>query len=331
MTDETTRALEATAILTMQFSKPGARRKAGKGTVIVRGAQGADPDEDSASVGVEVLRADAYRDIVSHDNGTRALVKAEALPAGKRIAAGSYLLPISAVERVYEMLGRRKTERAALVDAFIDAYPEIVADAAERLKDAFTLRMFPGATVEEDGRVFVTREGAELMREEFELDYSLEVSDREAGIRAASRSLSAAFVEREMARARASSEAILGEIRDGLRAAFATLIDKARESLRPANEGEGRKQFRVEHIERIQAFLSTFADRNVAGDGELAEIIDKARAVVAGVDPEALKDSKDRDPRVKLAAALEEVSASLTPILAPKRRITLEPAEAGAL
>lgn len=325
-------ALKTTAILSVRFARPGARRKPKPGSVIVRGVDGDDPDADSASVSVDLLRAAEFSDIGAHDTATRAGLKAEALPAGKRIANGSYLLPIAAVERVYGFLARRKAERAELVDAFCRVYPSIVADAATRLQAAFEPRMFSGARVDEaTGAVTVDPSGAEAVRELFALDYDLEVSDREAGVRAASRSLSAEFVERELARARASGEAMLADIRDAMRLAFAGLIDKARESLRPATEGEGRKVFRVEHVERISAFLAAFADRNVAGDGELAGIIAQARAVIAGVDPGALADSRQRDPRVRLAAALDEVAATLAPILVPKRRITLEPAEVGAL
>lgn len=322
-TTDPSAALAATAILSLRLRKPSARRQARDGSVVVKGAEGDDPDEDSTRVSVELLRADTYSAIVKHDQGTRAIVRAESLPAGRRVAAGCYLLPVAAVERVFTALDRRRDERAALVEAFVADYPAIVQDAVERLGDAFDLRMFPGTTTGDDGRAYVSMAGAGIMRDAFDIAYELEVADREAGVRAAAGSLSAAFVETQMAKARASGEAMLAEIRDGLRVAFAGLVDKAREALRPAVEGE-RKAFRKEHVERVQAFLAVFAERNVAGDGDLAAIVEKARAVIGGVDAETLKGAKNVDPRRALAAALDDVARDLEPVLAPKRRVTLE-------
>lgn len=319
-----------TAIVTLKMRKPSARRQARDGAVSVVSARegGENPDEDSTSVSLELLRAESYLAIASHDRGTRDVVKNASLPAGRRLAAGSYLLPVAAVERIYDALGARALERSALVSAFCDAYPAIVADAFARLRDAFDARMFPGVTMPgEAGTVGAVPCVVETttIRGAFSLDYELEVADREAGIRAA-KGLSKAFVERELKRAKDSGAALVSEIRDGLRVAFADLVASATDMLTPASEGE-RKMFRGERLEKITAFIGIFNERNVAGDGELAAVVAKAREVLRGISAEDLKNAKTKTEREALGKALAGVQDALAPMVAtiarPRRKITL--------
>lgn len=324
------RVAAETAIITLRMRKPSARRSAKEGALEVKSTveNGAgDPDADSTRVSVDLLRAEEYVKIVRHDIETRRYLMREMLPAGRRLAAGSYLVLVAKVEEIYAKLAERKAEREALVQAFLDAYPAIVEEAAERLKDAFDCKMFPGATMKEEpatGRLYVDvdERAKVLMSTAFSMEYELEVTDREAGLRAAKGSLSKAFVERELKRAKASAQALAEEIRDGMRVAFAELVTKAAEMLKPTS-GE-KKVFRGEALERIQDFLGTFATRNVAGDSDLAQVVEKARAVLSGVDVDALREAKDKAPREALGKALGEVQATLATLVAtPRRRITL--------
>lgn len=317
-------ALKATVILTLTTRKPSAKRKARDGSVEVRGATaGQDPDEDSTTVSVDLIRAEEYGRILALDTGAREMLKRAALPAGKRIAAGSYLLPIAELERVVTRLESLAGERKTLVRDFAAVYPRIVADAAERLGDAFDPRMFPGVEVGTDGRPFVTPEAAGCIAGTFGMTWDIEVADREAGIRAAAQSLSPAFVAAQLAKARVTAEAMLGEVRDGLRVAFSELVESAAEQLKPVGEDGRRRVFRAERLEAIQSFLSTFEAKNVVGDGELGTVVAQARALLGGMTPDEVRDAKSVEPRRQLAAALETVKASLVTVAAPKRRITL--------
>jgi hypothetical protein len=318
-----------TAIINLRLRKPSARRRARDGTVNVVSALGpdGDPEQESTRVSVELLRADEYLAIVAHDRGTRDLLKEASLPAGRRFASGSHLVLLANVERLFSELERRKVERRALVDAFVARYPAIVQDARARLKDAFDARAFPGAACSAEGVVTVGDEGLALMRASFDFDYELEVSSREAGIMAAARSgVSRAFVDRELARARESTQALVGEIRDGLRVAFGQLIDRATDMLKPGEDGE-RRVFRGENLARIQEFLAVFDSKNVVGDGDLAQVVAQARGILAGVSIDDLRTAKDKEAqRDKLGTALEEVQKALAPMVqaAPRRRITLD-------
>lgn len=326
-----------TAIITLRMRKPSARRQAREGSVAVVAAadDGKDPQEDSTSVSLELLRSEHYLAIAAHDRGTRDVLKIAALPSGRRLAPGSFLVPVGAVERLYTRLAERVQERSVLVTAFCDAYQGVVTDAATRLGDAFDVRMFPGVAMStpggpEDGTttggppVPVVQETTTI-RGAFSIDYELEVSDREAGIRAA-KGLSRAFVERELVRARDSGAALVAEIRDGLRVAFADLVERATAMLTPAKEEE-RKVFRGENLSKVLDFIAVFDERNVSGDRELAATVARAREILRGISPEDLAGAKQKTSREELGKALSGVAEALKPMVEtlkkPRRKITV--------
>ena len=325
-TTNANQALATTAIVSVTTRKPSARRKAREGTTRVVGAAGDDPDADSTSVSVELLRSQEYLDLTNGDNQMRAWMKAASLPAGRHIAAGCYLVPLASVERVLAYLREREAVREEQVDAFIRAYPDAVRDAHERLRDAFVPAMFPGCEMV-DGQPYVSRAGAEMIRSAFTMTYGLEVADREAGIRAASGALSPAFIQRELEKARETGAAMLQDIRDGLRVAFAELVDNAAAALKPAEDGQ-RKAFRADHLLKIQSFLASFEERNIAGDGDLSRVLATARDVLAGITPESLKDARDVEPRDRMRKALDVIATEMAPIIAPRRKISLAEADA---
>ena len=310
----------ATAVITIRMRKPGARGKVRDGSVAVKSVSDAegDPDQDSTTVSAELLRAPEYHAIATHDRATRGLLVGESLPAGRRLAPGSFMVPMSRVEGIYAQLDKRSEGRAELVEAFVARYPSIVQDALLRLRDAFDVRKFPGASV--DGKIVTVSEGGlELIRSAFSIDYELEVADREAGVRAAAGTLSKAFVEKELAKARDAGAELAEEIRMGLRVAFSDLVQKATAMLLPQVEGE-RRNFRPESLEKVLAFLDTFKERDVTGDVSLASIVDKAKDALKGVDPEALREARGKTPREQLGKAMAEVSKLLVPIVTDRKR-----------
>jgi hypothetical protein len=59
--------------------------------------------------------------------------------------------------------------------------------------------------------------------------------------------------------------------------------------------------------------LELFNDRNITNDRELEELANKAKTVIAGVDPNALRDTSSIRQSVK--AGLEDVSKSLSTLI----------------
>lgn len=324
------RLSSTTAIIQIRNRRPGAKKKPAKGMVAVTSVQDpgeGDPEAASMTMGAKALLAPEYRAIVAFDNGTRQFMRQVALPA--RMLSGSYLVPVTLIEKVYDRLGERAIERSILVGAFVAAYPAIVADAVVRLKDAFDTKMFPGSFRGPDGAVQLDDQAGGAVRAAFSMDYTLEVADKEAGIRAAGDALSPAFVERELRKAKEAGEAMLNDVRDGMRLGLADLVENAVEMLKPGEGEDGkRKAFRGERLVKIQEFLRTFQAKDVAGDTDLQAVVAKARAVLDGVSVDELREAKDKSPREAIGKALAGIQAELAPMVvnagANKRRIKLD-------
>ena len=79
-------------------------------------------------------------------------------------------------------------------------------------------------------------------------------------------------------------------------------------------------------IENITEFLGFFRDRNVVGDDELGELVDKARAVMKGIEsPDDLRT--DRKLRSRVRKGLAEIKKTMDKddlIPKPTRRIRFE-------
>lgn len=89
-----------------------------------------------------------------------------------------------------------------------------------------------------------------------------------------------------------------------LREAFSQLITHATEKLTIV-PGEKPKIFRDSMLGNIQAFIDTFASRDLMNDTELAELVNKARSVLTGVETDKLR---------KISSIREETQSKLTEI-----------------
>lgn len=104
------------------------------------------------------------------------------------------------------------------------------------------------------------------------------------------------------------------EIRTALRA---DMVEKmtARENGKP-------KIFRDSSVTRAQDFLDTFQARNLTDDTALAALVEQARALVAGTDPETLRQNTTLRATVK--AGFAEIQSAIAPMLTarPRRSVT---------
>ena len=106
------------------------------------------------------------------------------------------------------------------------------------------------------------------------------------------------------------------QITEALRVAFSELITHATERLTTA-PGEKPKVFRDSLIGNIQEFLDTFNSRNLMNDTELAAMVDKARAVMVGVEPEKLR--KYSDTRKQVTEKLQEIKSAVDGMIETKK------------
>jgi len=103
-----------------------------------------------------------------------------------------------------------------------------------------------------------------------------------------------------------------------LRVRFAELVDHMVDRL------SGKKKiFRDSMVDNIRHFLSDFEKLNISDDTELAEQVERCRAILSGVDPNALRS--DLSIRKEIAKNITSVQDTLDGMMIdrPKRKIRL--------
>jgi hypothetical protein len=103
-------------------------------------------------------------------------------------------------------------------------------------------------------------------------------------------------------------------------AEFAQLVSHLAERLDGTQDGKP-KSFRDSAVENLSDFFGRFRSLNVSGDGQLDELVERARQAVAGVRPQALRETADLRQRVR--GQLDVVRAGLENLLVdrPRRRV----------
>jgi len=283
--------------LSVTLRRLGVRKKVATGAVA---APGTDPE--ALHVSKELLESKTFEDIVSLDGEIRAYVTTYCLPSPFK--SGVYLLPDTVTKKVDSKLEAYKLDRQELVDRFVDEYPARVKAARDRLGPLFNPDDYPDA---------------DSVRAAFSMETKyLGFSTPERLKR-----ISGEIWKREKDKAAREIASFTEQTRQLLRAQAAGLLQKMIERLSPKDDGS-QKVFRDSLVENVNEFLATFADKNIAEDGELAGLMDKARKIMAGVNPEALRT--DDQLRARIATQAAEITKTLDTMIIdrPKRKIDLD-------
>jgi len=113
------------------------------------------------------------------------------------------------------------------------------------------------------------------------------------------------------------------EITTALREGFAEIVGAMVDRLTVA-PGEKQKIFRDSLVENFSEFFNTFNQRNIMEDADLASVVEKAKALLAGVTPDKLRSNSEM--REKIRTDMQSVKASLDTMLVERasRKFTLE-------
>jgi hypothetical protein len=202
---------------------------------------------------------------------------------------GCAIVPAASAKAVREILDAYETvERPSLVHALVLAYDTRVSEAQALLKDEF------------DATQYLTKE---QVAAEYKFDYDM---------------FSLTMTEDMKDKAHATIKSAAQGINDALAAAAATMVEKLAASLKPDADGKfGKvydKQFTV-----LQEFLAGFDIRNVASHVELKAQMDKLKQLLAGVDPDKVRNNEGL--RTSLAAGMSEATLALTTMVQRKGRV----------
>ena len=108
---------------------------------------------------------------------------------------------------------------------------------------------------------------------------------------------------------------------------FAKLVEHLTERLANGDSGQ-RKTFRDSAIGNLVEFFGRFKSLNIHSNAELDRLVETAQRAIAGVDPQAIRDSDSL--RQQISSQLSTVAATLDQMLVdqPRRRILRQPKEA---
>lgn len=132
--------------------------------------------------------------------------------------------------------------------------------------------------------------------------------------------LSPALYEQEKARVAARFEQAVTLAEQAFLEEFGKLVAHLAERLSGESDGT-RKVFRDSAVTNLLEFFGRFRDLNVRSNGQLDELVEQARRVVRGVEPQELRDNGVL--RQAIATQLSQVQSALDGMMTdlPRRRI----------
>ncbi len=282
-------------LLLMRLSKLGNRRKVSSGMVEV------DADKEVITVGKLLLDCKELADISTFDGQIRQYVYVRSLPSGV-LKEGVYRLPLTLVDEVDRGLKNLGDQRLQLIDEFLTVYPIKVDEARTRLRALYNPADYPPV---------------EQVRQAFDFQWrylALGVPN----------TISNVLIQQEREKASQDLAAEMDEIRLALRMAFADLVNHATAALTVGPDGKP-KIFRDSLVSNLEQFFNYFDARNLTGDEDLADLVQRARDIMKGVRPEDLRTDMDLRREVQQTMAEVKDSINANVMMKPSRRFSLVP------
>lgn len=283
-----------TVILKLCFRKPGNTRKANLDRVETQA------NKRRLKLQKEIFSSPEYDRLGTLAGQCRRRVAELTLPSP--LGDGTYLVPLSLVERVNSTLDLYAEEYQQAGRRFAEAYPSAIATAEWELADQYNRSDYTTAEAI----------GAAVRLERQFLDLGTP-SPEKIGLE---------IWQREQAKAEETWKGAIDEIREGLREAFAELIGNFAERLKPSN---GKKRvFKDATLDNVNRFLDVFEARNLTNDAELSALVAQAKEVLAGRSANAIR----RSPFVKeqIRQGMRDVAEKLTALVedAPTRKLSFD-------
>jgi hypothetical protein len=275
--------IENSTLLKISFSKLGGSRKADLSKVTT------EADKKSLKLSKVLYVSPEYAAVGKFDGEINRLISSWAIPcnAGFR---GISILPLKLMDRADKFLTEAMEKRKQLVQNFIDVFPAEIDEARVRLKDQFDESNYPSV---------------DKIQELFSMSYAyitFKVPDN----------LPEEVKKRESDKLTARFSEVEADVRDAMREGLAKLVKHLVDSLQVGDDGK-QKIFRNSSVNNLVEFLELFNDRNITNDRDLEQLANKAREVIAGVDPDALRSKTSIRDSVK--TGLVGVSTALNTLI----------------
>lgn len=261
-----------------------------------------DADKDKIGVSKRIMQCEELRKIGWLDSSLRSFIKSRCVPYP--LKAGIYLVPTTLIEEVDAQVERVKALRSKLVEDFASKVEDLKKSDETALGSLYNAKDYP------------TRE--RILADNY-VETRYIALDLPANLNNASKEV----YERERARIVGELERAGQAIQQVQRAQLAEMVNALIDKLQPTADGKKKQIRQGGALDKIKEFLDRYSKLNVADDGELAAIAEKAQAVLSGVDVDAIRSNEVLARKVE--DGMREVSATLAPLIqdAPARRFRL--------
>ena len=264
--------------------------------------QTGDIDESLLHVSKDILESSALKAVAEFDNGVRTWVRARSLPSP--FNKGIILLPVRMLAPVLEKITSAQVERQQLIESFLQAYDRCKHEAEGKLGAAFDERDYPSP---------------DEVRKTFFFETQVFELSTPGRLKAVSREL----YQQELCKLQNMWTEATATVTSVLLEEMKKLTSHIHERLQPGEDGKP-KIFRDSVITNLTTWLDLFSARNLTNDEELGSLVEKARRMVQGLDPENIRDNDSLRKEIAdgFQQLAEEVDTAI--INAPIRAIDLD-------
>ncbi len=296
-----------TAVVSLTKRRPGTSRQAklDDARFVPEGdTESKEPSKALLRLTKTILSSPELKAVAKFDNKTTSIITdTYAFPAPE-FKPGMFRVSLAQTVELNEILKQRTEERKVLVQAAVDKYEQRCQETSVAL-----------GILHEEGEYPPKEDFAAA----FDFTYSIGAWDTPNRIKAVSQ----AVFDQEKEKARGFMRAVAEHGRIQMRAMLLKMLDNLKDALAPDFDGK-KKRLSKANIDNLNDFLSTFASRNVTGDGELNEIVRQTQSVMLGLDKDMLKDEGIRE---RVERDLDTISANLTVIAGGQRKMTFDAEE----
>lgn len=263
-----------------------------------RKEQSGKTDPSFLHISQDLIDYKEIKSIATHDNKFAEWVVGRSVPS-PMLAHGLYLVPLSMAEEIDGAIKNFVQQRRKLVDHFEEKYTALKLDAETKRGPFFNEGDYPPfKTIREKYRV-------EARYLSFNVPAALEQINRE-------------LYEREKQKVSLQWAEAAQDVRDALRVGFQGLVDHFAERLGKDEKTGKPKVFHGTAVTKLQEFLTTFENRDLTNDAELASLVSQAKQLVQGVDPADLR--KDDGLRTALETGFNQIAEQADSLITVRER-----------
>ena len=247
----------------------------------------------------KLVDPESLKPICKVGNAARSYLAAVSLPFPIQ---GMVFAPKEMISKVDKRLEEFRAEFSEAVNAFTRDYPRLRETAMVYLGDLFNEVDYPVQ-----------------VEQRFSLTWRfiiLDVPNGKAGI------LSPEIYEREKEKFIKTMEEARSLAIESLRGEFASMVDRITERFSESADGKP-KVFKSATVESFYSFFETFKERNIFRDEQLAQLVERAQAVLGDVSAESIRTNEHL--RQNIRAGMADIETAMAEgLIRPRRKIVMD-------